>query len=186
METLGYILLALALSMVAFSVAVNSSIFRCIKTKEGLDISITFALFQGIMIALGGWIGKAIGTLLDQMANAIAIFLLLIIGMRMMFESRRVMLEVRTMRVRNSKMLLSFSFLVSVNAFLVGLSLGMIMESLFTPGLYLAGMTFVLTFIGIKAGRAGMTNISRHAEMIGGILLIIVGVTMVLQYLKIL
>ncbi len=185
METLGFVLLAFALSMVSFSVAVNSSIFRCVKTNEGLGISISFALFQAGMIAVGWLLGRAIGSLLDQMQSSIAIFLIIIIGFRMILDSRRVLLEVRTIRYKNFSLLLGYSFLVSVNALMIGMSLGMILESIFLPAVYLFGMTLIVTFIGLKAGRAGMVNLSRHAEMAGGILLIVVGVTLVLQLLKI-
>jgi len=59
-EIAGYILVALALSMVPFSVALHSSTYRCIEIQESFEIGIFFSLFQVLLFILGYWIGYAL------------------------------------------------------------------------------------------------------------------------------
>jgi len=46
-------------------------------------------------------------------------------------------------------------------------------------------MVFLMTIIGVQAGKKGMMNLGRTAEMLGGAGLFIIGAIVFLQYMKI-
>jgi len=185
MTFLPLIIISLLLSLVPFSVALSSSVYRCIVWKEAIRIAIVFAIFQAGMVATGWAIGYGIKGLLYDMAIPVAVMIIFFIGFRMFMDSRRLGRENRTMAVENNRILFGFAFVMSINTALLGMGLGIIYREI----LILIGLIFVLVFlmtiIGIQAGKRGMMNLGRTAEMIGGAGLFAMGVIIILQYLKV-
>jgi putative Mn2+ efflux pump MntP len=185
MSYLPYIIISLILSLVPFSVALSSSIYRCINWKETFRIAGTFAVLQAIMLSVGWLIGFSIQGLLYSLAVPVAIMIVFFISFRMIADSRRYGWEHRTITVGTRNMLFSFAFVTSINGTLLGLGLGM----LYPKVLLWAGVIFCSVFLmivaGIRAGKRGMINIGRSAELSGGLSLLVVGILILLQYLKI-
>jgi putative Mn2+ efflux pump MntP len=185
MNLLPLLFISFILSLVPFSVALSSSIYRCIVWKEALRIAIVFAVFQAGMVAIGWLIGYGVKGLLYDMAIPVAVLIIFFIGFRMFMDSRHLGRENRTMAVENNRILLGFAFVISINTALLGMGLGIIYREI----LFLAGMIFIMVFlmtiVGVQAGKRGMMNLGRTAEMIGGVGLFAMGVIILLQYLKI-
>lgn len=186
MTLLTFFIFAFLLSLLPFSVALSSSIYRCIVWKEAFRIAFIFSLFQVAMVALGWLIGYGVKGLLHGMTVPVAALIIFFIGARMFLDSRRFGRDMRTMAVENMRILYGFAFVISINTALLGMGLGMLYKEI----LLLAGLVFVLVFvmtiIGVQAGKRGMMNLGRSAESFAGIGLIIICVIIVLQYLKIL
>jgi manganese efflux pump family protein len=180
-----YILFAFVLSLVPFSVALSSSVYRCIEWKEALRIALILSLFQAGMLMVGWVIGYGIKGLLHSMAVPVAVLIILFIGVRYFLDAKRLGRALRTMAEENSRILLGFAFVISINSLLLGMGLGI----LYTDILSLAGlvfaMVFFMTIIGIRLGKRGMMNLGNTAEMSGGLFLIIISIVIILQYLKI-
>ena len=186
MALLSLLIFSLLLSLVPFSVAVSSSVYRCIVWKEALRIALVFALFQAGMIAIGWVIGFGIKNLLYSMAVPVAVMIMFFIGFRMFMDSFRLGRENRTMAVESKRILLGFAFVISINTALLGMGLGII----YSDVLYLAGflfaITFIMTILGIQAGKRAMMNLGKLSEMLGGVGLAVISLVILLQYLKIL
>lgn len=185
MQILAFVLFTLLLSMVPFSVAVSSSIYRCIQSKEAMKIAIVFGLFQSGMMTLGWLIGFAVKGLLYSMAVPVAALIVFMIGARMFLDSRRFGREQRTIAVENMRILLGFSFVTSINTLLLGMGLGIIYTEVWLLAAVLFGMTFMMTLVGILAGKRGMMNLGKTAESTAGLAMLVISVVIVLQYLKI-
>lgn len=185
MQIIAFLLFALLLSLVPFSVALNSSIYRCIETKESLKIALVFGLFQAGMITLGWLIGFAVKGLLYSMAVPVAALIVFMIGARMFLDSRRFGREQRTIAVENMRILLGFSFVTSINTLLLGMGLGIMYSEILLIASFLFGTTFLMTIAGILAGKRGMMNLGKTAESTAGLAMIIISVVIVIQYLKI-
>jgi manganese efflux pump family protein len=185
MHLLPLIVISFLLSMVPFSVALSSSVFRCIVWKEALRIALVFAVFQSAMVALGWIIGFGIKNLLFDMAIPVAALIVFFIGGRIFLDSRRLGRDLRTMAVEDNKIMLGFAFVISINTALLGMGLGIIYKDI----LILAGLIFVIVFlmtiIGVQAGKRGMMNLGRSAELLGGVGLVMISIVIVMQYLKI-
>ena len=186
MQLLPLIIISALLSLVPFSVALSSSVYRCIVWKEALRIALVFAVFQAGLISIGWVIGFGIKGLLYSMAVPVAVMIVFFIGFRMFMDSWRLGRENRTMAVESNRILFGFAFVISINTALLGMGLGMLFkEILFLAG-FLFAMTFIMTILGIQAGKKAMMNLGKTAEMIGGVGLALISLVLLLQYLKIL
>jgi putative Mn2+ efflux pump MntP len=186
MNLLPLIFFSLILSLLPFSVALSSSVYRCIAWKEALRIAIVFALFQAAMAAIGWLIGYGIKGLLHDLTVPVAVVIIFFIGFRMFMDAIRLGREHRTMAVEDNRILFGFAFVISINTALLGMGIGILFkEILILAGLIFA-MVFMMTIIGVRAGKMGMINLGRSAEMTGGVGLFIIALVIILQYLKIL
>ena len=185
MNLLAYLAISFLLSLLPFSVALSSSVYRCIVWKEALRIAIVFAFFQVFMVAVGWAIGFGIKGLLHDMTVPVGVMVIFFIGARMFLDSRRLGRENRTMAVEDRRILLGFAFVISINTALLGMGIGILYTDILVLAGFLFGMVFIMTIAGVQAGKRGMMNLGRTAEMIGGIGLIVISVIIILQYLKI-
>jgi manganese efflux pump family protein len=186
MILLPLILFAFLLSLVPFSVAVSSSVYRCIVWKEALRIALVFAIFQAGMVVMGWYIGSGIKGLLQDKAVAVAALIVFYIGFRMFMDSWRMVREGRTMKVENNRILFGFAFITSVNTAFLGMGTGILYKEVVYLAIFLFAFVFIMTIAGIRAGKKAMMNLGRTAELIGGVGFAIISVIIMLQYLKIL
>jgi putative Mn2+ efflux pump MntP len=186
MVILSLILISFLVSLVPFSVALASSVYRCIVWKEAFRIALVFAFFQAAMIALGWVIGFGVKGLLFSMAVPVAALIVFFIGARIFLDSRRLGREHRTMAVDDRRILLGFAFVTSINTALLGMGLGIIYREIFIMAGLSFAMVFLMVIVGVQAGKRGKLNLGPSAELLGGAGLVMVSIVLVLQYLKIL
>jgi putative Mn2+ efflux pump MntP len=179
-------LFSFILSLVPFSVALSSSVYRCIVWKEALRIAITFAIFQAVMLALGWLIGFSVKGLFHDLAILVAVLIIFFIGARMFADSRRLSRDNRTMAVESGRILMGFAFVTSINTALLGMGLGILYHDIMILAGLVFGFVFLMTIAGVQVGKRGMMNLGRIAETIGSAGLIMICIVIVLQYLKIL
>jgi manganese efflux pump family protein len=186
MTFLPLIIFAFLLSSIPFSVAVNSSVYRCIQWKESLRIAFYFALFQVAMVAVGWLIGHNIKGLFHDLNIPVAILIILFIGSRIFADARRLKKESRTIAVENMRILIGFAFVISINTALLSMGLGILYPDILILEGFVFVVVFLMTIAGVQAGKRGLLNLGRLAETVGGTGLILMGVIIALQYLKIL
>ena len=184
MYVLTLIVFSLILSLVPFSVAVSSSVYRCIQWKEALLISLCFALFQVMMASLGWGIGYSVKHWLYDLTLPVAVFIMLFIGLRYFFDSRRKEREMRIIKVSSIRLLTGFALAISINTFLLSIGLGILYTGMINFMGTLFVIVFVMTILGIRAGKLGWINLGRIAETAGSLLLFGIGIFMFAQYLK--
>jgi putative Mn2+ efflux pump MntP len=185
MEITGSILAALSLSMICFSVALKSSIFRCIKWPESLAMSFLFALFQALMLALGWLTGFALSGWFFRLGVPIALLLILFLSARMIMDSRRAAEAQRIIAARSGRLLMGFSLVISINAFLLGLGLGLMIRQTWILYITVFSVVFMISLAGSRMGRRGFARLPMLAEATGGLILLLLAVILLLQYLKI-
>jgi putative Mn2+ efflux pump MntP len=171
---------------VPFSVALSSSIYRCIQWKEALRIAFFFALFQIVMVAIGWIIGYNVKGLFHDLEIPVAVVIIIVVGARMLADSRRLNKDNRIMAVESRRILMGFAFVISINAAILGMGLGILYRDILVLAGLIFGMIFLMTIAGVQAGKKGMMNLGRTAETIGGTGLFLMGAIIILQYLKIL
>lgn len=186
MNLLLLLMISLFLSFVPFSVALSSSVYRCIQWKEALRIAFAFALFEAGMAAIGWLIGFSIKGFFLDLKVPVAVMIIFFIGARMFADSRRLSSAQRTMVVESRRILMGFAFVISINTALLSMGLGILyLEILILVG-FIFGIVFLMTIAGVQAGKRGMMNLGRTAETSGGAGLVVICVIIILQYLKIL
>lgn len=182
LEIAGFIIVAFALAMPAFSVSLFTSIYRCVEMDEAMTIGLFFSLFQAVLLLLGWLIGYSMAGFFGSLLIPIVVILFLFIGMRMFFEGRRMTQDLRTYAVKSPRSLAGFSLAISINVFLTGVGLGLLGIKIWIQAAILLFITFIIVQIGIRLGKFGRYRFGRQAEMLGGGLMMLLAIIIMLQY----
>jgi manganese efflux pump family protein len=186
MNLLALLIFSILISTVPFSVALNSSVYRCIQWKEALRAAFFFALFQVVMVAIGWIIGYNIKGLFHDLKIPVAGVIIIFTAARMFADSRRLSRENRTMAVESLRILMGFAFVISINTTFLSIGLGILYRDILILCGFVFGTVFIMTIGGVYAGKRGMMNLGRTAETIGSAGLFLMSAIIILQYMKIL
>jgi putative Mn2+ efflux pump MntP len=178
-------LIALGLSMDCFAVSVSFGTSRKLLWSDLLRMALFFGFFQGMMTFIGWWAGDSIKQMIESVDHWIAFSILSIIGIRMIIESFKHEKERKSIDVRKFRILLSLSVATSIDALMTGVSFGFITVDILKTTILISSVTFVVTMIGGKLGEKATFIPARRAELIGGIVLILIGVKILLGHLGI-
>ena len=174
-------LLGVGLSMDAFSVSVANGLNeRDMKKGKVFLIAGTFAFFQALMPFIG-WliVHTAVGyfDFLDKAVPFVALFLLLFIGGKMIFDG------VKKKKGEKAAVSLGFVSLIvkgiatSIDALSVGFTVADLeLINTLVCVLIIASVTFALCLIGVFFGKKLGEKFSDYATVVGGIILIAIGV----------
>jgi putative Mn2+ efflux pump MntP len=179
----SYVLvIALSLSADCFAVAISSSISnRDLSLWHGLRIALFFGVFQSAMTLLGWLAGSKIINYISAYDHWVAFGLLALVGGRMLWESFHE--EEQKIDITRWWMLITLSIVTSLDALAVGLSFAFLKVNLSMASASIGVVTFIITFAGFMGGKILGKIIGKGAEIIGGIILIIIGIRILLEHL---
>ena len=180
------VLLGVGLAMDAFSVSIANGIIEPgMKKTRMLKIAGVYALFQFAMPMLG-WLLvttlEEIFTKFSVLIPWIALFLLLFIGGKMIVEA---ILEKKNGKKEETehqgKLTWKLIFVQGVATSIDALSVGFTIASYsplraFASSLIIGAVTLVICLIGLIFGRKIGKKISGIAQIIGGVILILIGI----------
>jgi len=179
------ILLAIALAMDATAVAAARAVAG-IPRRTALLLASSFGVFQAGMAAIGWALGQGAKRLVERWDHWIAFGLLVLVGGRMLVEAIRrdpaapdeaagPGLDLRTILV--------LSIATSIDALAAGVTLPVLsvppLLALALIGLAALG----LSLAGALAGAALGVRLGRRLEIVGGLTLIAIGVSILVQHL---
>jgi putative Mn2+ efflux pump MntP len=170
--------------MVPFSVALSSSVYRCIEWKETVKISLIFAIAHALMALMGWAIGYSIKGLFYDMKFPVALMIMLFIAFRLFMDSRRKNRQLRIVIDDETRLQLSFGLVTSINTALLSIGIGMLYTGLLPLTGIVFGGVFIFSILGVRIGKLGVMNLGWIAELVGASGLFIVTVILLLQYLK--
>jgi len=157
------VLIGIALSMDAFAVCIASSmVYTNMTWLRKLSMPIIFGLFQGIMPILGFFLGSLFASFIEKWSGPISLLILGIIGINMIREGLA-----KDEETEPKKLTL---WILLVQA--VATSSANIWQS--AP--IIAVTTFVLSLIALFVGTKAGEKLGDKAEILGGIILIIIGI----------
>ena len=181
MSLLEIVLIGIGLGMDAFSVSICKGLqMNKINWKNELRIGAYFGIFQGIMPIIGFLIGGNLKEIISGISKSISIIVLLIIGIKMILDSRKD--EVK--EIENSidfKSMLLLSVATSIDALAVGVSLAFITEKIIKCSIIIGIVTFLMSAFGMKIGHKIGNKIQNNAGMLGGIILISISIKMLIM-----
>ncbi len=180
MAFLYVIVVALGLSVDCFAVSVAVGLKTSAhKIRTGLKFAFVFGIFHILMPLIGWFIGTGVEplTLVDHW---IAFFLLLIIGLKMIYESTK---KEEVKHKTKPQTLFALAIATSIDSLVVGVSLGLFKISPYLMALTIGVVAGVITFIGFEIGKRINNLITKRLEIIGGIALIIIGIKILLEHL---
>jgi putative Mn2+ efflux pump MntP len=188
------ILLAIALAMDAFAVATTLGMSNIAKKKiDKLKIALTFGLFQGGLFLLGYYTLAILGKEITTYNSLIAGLLLAFLGVKMLldsFDNRRSRcdradcsgckrgrcLNTGEYRYLSIKILFTYGIATSIDAFAAGISYGLEYSQIILAFLFICLVTFFLSLFGATCGIYLKKYVGNKAEIIGGVILIILAI----------
>ena len=174
--------LAVGLSMDAFAVSVTNGIcVTNIKKRQACIVAGFFGFFQGLMPLLGYLAGKMFADYVSDFANWIAFVLLAIIGFKMIYEAMSHKEEEEACKLLSIKELFVQSIATSIDALAVGVGFSFLKVNIWSSVAFIAGITFVISFIGVIIGKGAGKLLKEKAEIAGGIVLIVIGFKILIQ-----
>ena len=173
-------LIAIGLSMDAFAVSICKGLATGkVKVKHMLVTGFWFGFFQMLMPLLGYLLAKNFSSQIEAVDHWIAFALLLLIGLRMIWESRHDDCE-HAFNPNKPGTLVYLAFATSVDALAVGITftcMGLVtVEHILQPIAIIGAGSFLLTLAGKAAGAFIGCRFNFNAELAGGIILILLGI----------
>lgn len=186
MDILSVVLIAIGLAMDAFAVSICKGLAqKDPPLRTCLIVGLWFGIFQALMPTIGFFLGSAFYDLISDYDHWIAFILLLVIGLNMIREALSG--EEEDMNADISvKTMLPLAIATSIDALAVGISLAMTEDSIVLPALLIGLITFVISAVGVKIGGKVGSKFGTKAEIVGGVILILIGVKILLEHVGIL
>ncbi|MCL2334834.1 MAG: manganese efflux pump MntP family protein [Endomicrobia bacterium] len=183
MSFIELLLLAAALSMDAFAVAVSIGLASAKTTvKKALITGLYFGIFQAVMPLIGYALAAQFADKITAYDHWIAFGLLVIIGAKMIFESfeKDKKFDACENVLAPAKML-PLAVATSIDALAVGISFAFLQVSIIPAVALIGFITFAISAIGVKIGALFGTRFKSKAELAGGVILILIGLKILLQ-----
>jgi manganese efflux pump family protein len=185
MSSIEIFLIALGLSMDCFAVSISMGAANKIIRRDAIRMSLWFGLFQGAMPLFGWIIGGFFREVAQSVDHWVAFGILSFIGLRMVAQVFRKEEDKKAPDIRKFSVLLSLSIATSIDALITGFSFGLITVNIFKASAIITVTTFLVSGIGAKVGERAHHISPKHAELIGGIVLILIGTKILLDHLSI-
>ena len=182
MRLLEIVAIGISLAMDAFAVSICKGLsMKKLNVKKAIIISVYFCAFQMIMPLIGYFCGSLLETFMNKVTHWIAFVLLTIIGINMIKESRDDEVEKRNDNV-DLKTMLPLAIATSIDALAVGVTFAFTATNIFLSIIIIGTVTFIISFLGVVIGKKFGDKFQNKAELVGGIVLIIIGLKIVLEH----
>ncbi len=184
MELFSVILIAIGLSMDALAVSVTSGILiKKPRVKDALKLATSFGAFQAIMPLLGWISGIKIYRYISTFDHWLAFFILLLIGVKIIYESLKQESKDESFNPLDFKVLMILSIATSIDALAVSLSLAFLEMDIIGPFLIIGVVTFIICFMGFFIGDKFGHLFENKIKILGGIILIFIGFRILVEHL---
>lgn len=186
MGILELILISVGLAMDAFAISICKGLsMKKMNWKKALIIGIYFGGFQALMPIIGYFLGSAFENIVTSIDHWVAFILLTIIGGNMIKESRAVETE-NCNDDTSFKTMFMLAIATSIDALAIGITFAFLNVNLVLAISLIGIVTFVLACLGVKIGNVFGDKYENKAELVGGVILILLGIKILLEHLGIL
>ncbi len=187
------LLLALGLSMDAFAVSICKGLSMKQATwQAGVICGLWFGCFQALMPLIGYWLGSYFAEAIASVDHWVAFGLLAVIGINMLKEAFETEDTGRSCPVDGKvdlsvKTMFLLAVATSIDALAAGISLAMAGDVNIVAAVGLIGLfTFGMSASGVKIGNVFGSRFEKKAQIVGGVLLILLGIKILFEHLGIL
>lgn len=184
MQLYDILILSVGLAMDAFAVSVCKGLsLGRLRKKHLVMAGAWFGGFQMLMPVIGYFLASLFVGFIDAFDHWIAFALLALLGANMLREAfgkedkQNARMDVRTM--------LLLAIATSIDALAVGVTFAFLEVNVWMAVTIIGAVTFVLSAAGMKLGSLFGTRYRAKAEIAGGLILIMIGVKILLEGLKI-
>ena len=171
MQILTLILIGLSLSIDAFTLSMAYGLLKVPK-KQIILTSLSVGLFHFFMPL----IGFSINTKLDKYIEINEKLVLTIILILILIEMIKSFNEENEYHELKLTTILTFSFLVSIDAFTLGLGLEYITNDIYSSSLIFMSLSGIFTFLGFNLGKYTRTKFKKYSKLVSIIVLLLITV----------
>ena len=186
MSFMELVLIAVGLSMDAFAVAICKGLsVQKLGWKHYLTVGVWFGGFQALMPTLGYLLGTTFERYITSVDHWMAFVLLCLIGGSMLKEGLAKEEEEKEERAGfDFKSMLLLAVATSLDALAVGITFALLPDvNIFSAVGLIGTITFCLSAVGLKVGNIFGLKYKSKAEVVGGVILILIGVKILLEHL---
>ena len=194
-----FIAIAIGLSMDAFAVSICTGLsMKRATLKKAVIIGLYFGIFQAGMPLIGYAIASRFADIINAFSHWIAFGLLCFLGGKMILSSMKKEKEVvdadntaNAQKTQNNvdnepsfgpKHMLPLAIATSIDALAVGVSLALLNDPIMPLVISTGIATFTLSAIGLKIGNLFGIRFKLKAELIGGIILVLIGANILIEH----
>lgn len=175
-------LIAIALAMDAFSVSMTKGFTqKNLKNPQILYYGLFFGGFQAAMPIIGYFFGNIISAFVASLASFVGFILLLAIGLNMIRESLTGDEDEITDNFSFKEVTL-LAVATSIDAFAVGITIALIKDPIWISSAIIGIVAFAFTIVGIFIGRKIGDYVGNRFQILGGVILILIGIKILLGF----
>jgi len=167
------LLLGFALSLDSFRVSLGLGTLKLSPLRQ-LQIVIAFGVCDALAPLIGLLIGKSLLGYIGPWVEHLGPFLLCAYGVYVIYIARRCADTDRWM-------VLGLPLSLSLDNLVAGTTLGMIGFPILLSVAIIGAMSALLSFVGLRLGRTAVNLLRFRAEMVGGVVLIVIALSFVVQ-----
>lgn len=177
--------IAVGLAMDAFAISiVCGSAFKDMCVRCALRMAFSFGAFQAIMPLLGYLAGNTLAGYIVAYDHWIAFGLLALVGGKMIYEAFKIEeVEKKAKDPACPVTLVILSLATSIDALAVGVTLSLITQHIYIAVIVIGLITFGLSYIGSEIGKRMGHFFENKIEIVGGLILIIIGAKILISHL---
>ena len=186
MDLLSVFLIALALAVDAFAVALAAGVSLCqVSGRQTFRLSFHFGLFQAMMNVIGWTAGLTVRSYLEGVDHWLAFGLLALVAVKMIKDAmvgRQE--EAKKIDPTRGYTLVMLSVATSIDSLAVGLSFAVLNVSVWMPAAVIGLVATLLTIIGLRLGclLGSASRVGARAEIAGGLVLLAIGFNILHQH----
>lgn len=185
MGAIEILLISIGLAMDAFAVSVCKGLaMKKMSWKKAILIGLYFGIFQAVMPVIGYFLGTTFERFITNVDHWVAFILLVGIGINMVKEAFDKESENRNDNV-DMKTMLVLSIATSIDALAIGITFACLKIHIVMPVITIGLITFIISVIGVKIGNQFGDKYGKKAEIMGGVILILLGIKILLEHLGI-
>lgn len=186
MSLFGIIILSIGLGMDAFAVSICKGVsLKKNDLKKSIIVASYMGIFQALMPVIGYFLGMSFADKITSIDHWLTFSLLVIIGIKMIKDSLGTEKEIVNDKIDFKEMII-LAIATSIDALAVGITFAFLNVNLYIAIGFIGIITFILCFLGTKIGSIFGDKYEDKAELTGGVILILLGIKIVLEHLKIL
>ena len=178
-------IIAVGLSMDAFAVSICKGLsVTWAKPRHMITTGLYFGIFQAGMPVIGYFLGVQFQSFIVNVDHWIAFVLLSLIGLNMVLESRKEA-ECENSSFKMSAML-PLAVATSIDALAIGVTFAFLKVNIAVSACFIGIITFILSAAGVKIGNVFGCKYKSKAELLGGVVLLLMGIKILLEHLGVL
>ena len=183
MNFIELLLISLSMAMDAFAVCLGAGAHEQISgPRPTFRLAFHFGFFQFLMPVLGWFAGATIERYISAYDHWIAFGLLAFVGGRMVWSGFHPEEDSQKSDPSRGWTLVLLSIAVSIDALAIGLSLGVIGVTIWTPAVVIGIVTGLVSWLGLHVGNKLGEKFGKRMEIVGGIVLILLGLRILLAH----